>query len=155
MAIDMKVRLYNQNIIATIICYVFVAATLLVLINPAPGLDISLMDCLASDESYYYDMTPVQELEDSCIPCSIEGLSIYEHLTLQKIECLKKHIYVLRREGLSEVGTISGFQTLSGYIDYIKVSKDTYYILLKRYKLLYYLHDKDGKKENSPFMKNT
>ena len=25
---------------------------------------------------------------------------------------------------------------------------------LKRYKLLYYLHDKDGKKENTPFMKN-
>ncbi|MBP3235200.1 MAG: hypothetical protein J6M65_12370 [Eubacterium sp.] len=150
----MNVRLYNKNIISTIICYVFVAATLLALINPASNLDISLMDCLASDKSYYYDMTPVQELEDSCIPCSIEGLSIYEHFTLQKIEGLKKRIYGLERESLSEARTISGFQVLSGYIDYIKVSKDTYYIQLKRYKLLYYIHDKDGKKVSSPFMKN-
>lgn len=143
---DMKVKSNNKNIISTIICYVFVAATILALLNPISELDISLMDCLASNESYYYDMTPIQRLEDSCIPCSIEGLSIYEHLTLQKIEGFERRISELQRKGINKLIDVISHQIFSCYVDYIKISKDTYYIQLKRYKLLYYLHDKDGKK---------
>ena len=151
---QMKMKINYKNRISTIICYVFVAVTILALVNPISELDRSLMDCLASNESYYYDMISVQRLEDSCIPSSIEGLSIYEHLTLQKIEGSESRTSELQIKGINRVIDVIRHLIFSGYVDYIKASKDNYYIQLKRYKLLLYLHDKDGKKENTPFMKN-
>ena len=65
--------------------------------------------------TYYYDMTPVQRLEDSCTPCSIEGLSIYEHLTLQKIEGFKRRISELQRKGINKLIDVISHQIFSCY----------------------------------------
>lgn len=141
----------TNNRFFLIICILYIVAVLFSLANPTDGLDLSLLDCLSSEESYFYDFTPEYIPDDVCIPSSIQGLSVSEHLKLQKIKESEGHLTRILEGKYYRKSIIDKLNkyVCKGFMFYIVMSYDVLTIKYMRLYYLLYMHNKDGKKDDS------